>query len=316
MLELCPHKSIPPLPGEQLRSLAGSTPERGTGGEGPTEQSPACRQALSIAAILTVVLLTWPLHAADRFDDPADRAFTAGLDDTIQRYVELRPTNFDPTKPVDIVIALHGHGSDRWQYVRADRGECRGVRDVAARHGMIMVSPDYRATTSWMGPAAESDLVQLIGLLREQYRVRRVYLAGASMGGTSVLIFAALHPDLTDGVLSENGTANMLEYDQFQDAIAASYGGSKSEQPDEYRRRSPELIPDKLTMPLAFTVGGRDTIVPPVSVRRLSRSLKDQDRDDVLLIDDFDGGHATNYDDTVRAFEFVVRQAGLRDEAP
>ena len=37
----------------------------------------------------------------------------------------------------------------------------------------------------------------------------------------SSLTFAALHPDLIDGVASLNGTANHLEYEQFQDAIAA-----------------------------------------------------------------------------------------------
>jgi pimeloyl-ACP methyl ester carboxylesterase len=317
---------ISPRPGETRLSLADAIPGRGVGGEGPTTHDGTHRSTSNVPAIplryffvaawLTVALPFAPLRAEDDVADPIDCEFTAEFDGSAQRYVLLLPAEFDESKTADIVIALHGHGSDRWQYVRADRGECRGVRDVAARRRMIMISPDYRATTSWMGPAAEADIVQLIARLREQYRVRHVYLAGASMGGTSVLIFAALHPDLVDGVLSENGTANMVEYDRFQDAIAASYGGSRSVQPDEYRKRSPELSPDQLTMPLAFTVGGRDTIVPPDSVRRLSRRLKGGDRDDVLLIDHPDGGHATDYDDTVTAFEFVIRQAESRIEAP
>lgn len=31
-----------------------------------------------------------------------------------------------------------------------------------------------------------------------------------------------------------NGTANLFEYDQFQEAITASFGGSKKERLDEY----------------------------------------------------------------------------------
>jgi hypothetical protein len=104
------------------------------------------------------------------------------------------------------------------------------------------------------------------------------------MGGTSVLIFSALHPELVAGIISENGTANLLKYENFQDAIAASYGGNKQKQPGEYRKRSPELTPKQFTMPVAFTVGGKDASVPPDSVRRLAKRLQDMKRE-VLLID-------------------------------
>ncbi len=268
----------------------------------------------AVVCVLALMSVASPssLLAADGFAEPVDREFTARLDGSIQKYVELSPTGLDSARPVDVVIALHGHGSDRWQYIREARGECRGVRDVAARRGMVFVSPDYRAKTSWMGPAAESDLVQLIALLKERYRVRRTYLAGGSMGGTSALIFAVLHPSLVDGVLSENGTANMLEYDGFQEAIVASYGGTKQDRREEFQRRSPELSAERLTMPVALTVGGKDTLVPPHSVRRLAARLKEAGRKDVLLVDDQEGGHATGYDDTVSAFEFVIRAAESR----
>jgi len=253
---------------------------------------------------------------ADDVPASGDREFTSQFDGSTERYVELPPPGFDPAATVDAVIALHGHGSDRWQYIRQDRGECRGVRDVAARRGMLVISPDYRAKTSWMGPAAEADVVQLIAILRSQYCVRRIYLAGASMGGTSALIFAALHPELIDGVLSQNSTANMVEYDQFQDAIRESYGGTKQEQPAEYRKRSPELAAEKFAMPVAFTVGGQDLLVPPSSVRRLVQRLKELGRDDVLMNDNPQAGHETSYEDTVKAFEFVIRATENRRRVP
>ena len=247
----------------------------------------------------------WPTN----WNQPVDRQFTATSDGTTQRYVERLPSQRQAQEPTDLLIALHGHGSDRWQYARDPRGECKGVRDVAARHGMIFVSPDYRATTSWMGPAAEADLVQLVGLLRERHQVRRIYLVGGSMGGTSALIFAALHPELLDGVLASNGTANMMEYENFQEAIIASYGGTKQDKPEEYRKRSPELVPEKFTMALALTVGGKDTLVPPDSVRRLAKQLELLEKQDLLLLDEPAGGHATSYDDTVAAMEFVIQAA-------
>ncbi len=95
-----------------------------------------------------------------------DIPFTAKCDGTEQRYVLMLPAGFKPERPHDLLIALHGHGSDRWQFIRDPRNECRATRDAAAAHGMIYGPPDYRAKTSWMGPQAEADLVQIIGELK------------------------------------------------------------------------------------------------------------------------------------------------------
>ena len=182
--------------------------------------------------------------------EPRDVMFVSEADRTEQRYVELLPENFKPDEKHDVVLAFHGHGSDRWQFIRETRDECRGVRDVAAMHRMILLSPDYRAKTSWMGPLAEADVLQILKEVKQQYNISRVFLAGGSMGGTAVLTFTAIHPELVDGVCSLNGTANLVEYEQFQEAIQASFGGAKAEVPMEYRRRSAEFFPEKFTMPL------------------------------------------------------------------
>lgn len=247
--------------------------------------------------------------AAGGLGAPQDITFKALFDRSPQNYVQLTPAKgVSPTKPVDVLLAFHGHGSDRWQYIKDGRGECQGARDFAAAHGMIFISPDYRAATSWMGPAAEADVKQIIGLLRKKYKVGRVFLTGASMGGTAVLIFAALHPDLVDGVTSLNGMANMVEYQGFLPAIAVSYGGDKAAKPGEYKKRSAELFPEKFTMPVAFAVGGKDAIVPPDSVRRLAAKLKEM-KHDVMIIDNLAGGHATSYADTMAALEFMFKTA-------
>jgi len=237
-----------------------------------------------------------------------DVAFTAACDGTEQRYVLMLPTDFKLGQPYDMLIALHGHGADRWQFVRDSRDECRAARDVAAAHGMIYVSPDYRAKTSWMGPKAEADLVQIIGELKKIHRVSRVFLCGASMGGTASLTFAALHPELVDGVASMNGTANLVEYAGFPDAIAASFGGSKTAIPEEYKKRSAEFWPERFTMSVGITASGKDTIVPPQSVVRLAGALKARGLD-VLLVHREESGHSTSYDDGRAIIEFVIQNA-------
>ncbi len=240
-----------------------------------------------------------------------DVSFTASCDGSAQRYILMFPVGFRPNQPHDLLIALHGHGSDRWQFVRDPRPECRAARDVAAARNMIYVSPDYRAKTSWMGPKAEADVVQIIAELKRRHRIRRVFLCGGSMGGSSSLTFAALHPDLVAGVAAMNGTANHVEYARFQDAIAASFGGDKSDVPEEYRKRSAELNSGRLTMPVGLTTGGRDRVVPPESVARLAEALRKQGRD-VLLIHREETGHSTNYDDAKVILEFVIEKAKPR----
>jgi dipeptidyl aminopeptidase/acylaminoacyl peptidase len=249
------------------------------------------------------------LTAVSRAAEPTiqDVAFRAELDDREERYVLMLPADFDSRQPHDLLLALHGHGSDRWQFVKQPRDECRAARDVAAKHRLIFISPDYRAATSWMGPAAEADVVQIVAAAKRQFTVRRVIVSGGSMGGTASLTFAALHPELVDGVVAMNGTANLVEYENFQDAIRQSYGGTKAEVPDEYRRRSAELWPDRLTMPIACTTGGQDRAVPPDSVVRLMSLLKQQGRP-VLHLHRPTGGHSTNYADAVEAYEFVLRR--------
>ena len=262
---------------------------------------------------LASILICSSFVAFARSDDvetaqPRDITFIAANDGTEQHYVELLPPSFEPMYAHDVVIALHGHGSDRWQFIKDSRGECKGVRDAAAKYGLIVVSPDYRAKTSWMGPTAEADVVQIISEVKKRDHVNRVFIAGGSMGGTSALTFAALHPELIAGVCSLNGTANLVEYEKFQDAISASFGGSKTEAPDEYKKRSAEFWPEKFTMPVALTTGGKDAIVPPQSVLRLADKLKQAKRP-VLSIHREDGGHSTNYEDTMAAMEFVLKRA-------
>lgn len=247
-----------------------------------------------------------------RGDEPRteDVAMTARCDGSTQRYVLVYPKDFDADKPIDMLIALHGHGSDRWQFVKETRDETRAARDAAAAHHMLFVSPDYRAKTSWMGPKAESDMLQMLEELKAKFHVGRVILSGGSMGGSSALTFAAMHPKLIDGVVSMNGTANHLEYERFQDAIRESFGGAKAKIPLEYKKRSAEYWPERLTMPIAFTASGKDASVPPASVSRLAAVLKKL-QPNVLFIYREQELHRTSYADAKAAYEFVINQKAI-----
>ncbi|NLX58896.1 MAG: PEP-CTERM sorting domain-containing protein [Phycisphaerae bacterium] len=270
--------------------------------------------------VLALALASVAAHTtvAGELGAPVDKQFIATLDGTVQKYVEMLPVGFDNSQPHDILIALHGHNSDRWQFVTGTQSVLTGTRAAAAAHEMIFISPDYRAIASWMGPAAEADMVQLIALLRAQYNVRNVIMCGSSMGGTSAPIFAALHPDLIEGVCGFNGTANMVEFNNpaFLPAIALSYGGTKEQVPEQYIMRSTELVPGQfLSMPVALTVGGKDTDVPPDSMRRLAASLEALNHPCFMMTDNPYVGHSTTYADTVASLDFVINAAAIPEPA-
>ena len=266
-----------------------------------------CVAAIAVAAVFSVN------------DPPAsasvmDQAFIAEFDGSEQKYVIMTPSGFTPDEPVSLLISLHGHGSDRWQFVQQKRGECQATRDVAASKKMLMVAPDYRATTSWMGPAAEADLLQIIRTLKQRYRIQRVILCGGSMGGTGALTFTALHPEMIDAVVSMNGTANLADYTHFLDAIATSFGGTKQEVPIEYRKRSAEFFPERFRMPFAATTGGKDDVVPADSVLRLIEEVR-KHNSNVLSLHRPNGGHDTSYKNAKQALEFVITASAPRSKA-
>jgi pimeloyl-ACP methyl ester carboxylesterase len=274
-----------------------------------------------IVVLLLLCLPAWlTVLAADASEPPRieDVPFTAKCDNSQQHYVLVYPEGFRADQSHDVLMALHGHGSDRWQFAKGDFDEARAARDVAAARRMLFVSPDYRAKTSWMGPKAEADTVQILEELESRFKIGKTILCGASMGGSSALTFAATHPELIDGVASMNGTANHLEYENFQDAIQESFGGTKRQIPLEYKRRSAEYWPEKLTMPVAITAGGRDTVVPPQSVVRLAVVLEKLQPNVLLLLRE-SGGHSTDYKDAREALDFVIGKsipASSKEEPP
>ena len=77
-----------------------------------------------------------------------------------------------------------------------------------------------------------------------------------------------LHPEFFDGVAAMNALANHIEFETAEalaGTIQESFGGTKQQIPLEYKRRSAEYWPERFTMPLAITTGGKDTVVPAES---------------------------------------------------
>jgi pimeloyl-ACP methyl ester carboxylesterase len=258
--------------------------------------------------VFALSLLTGLVISSVNAQETKEMKFTATVDSTTQLYVQILPAGFDPSRYHDVMIALHGAGSDRWQFAADTRDECRAARDEAAKHAMIYISPDYRGT-SFMGIKAEADVLQIIEETKAKYRVSSVFITGASMGGMGCLTFTVLHPDLIAGVASMNGTGNFFEWPGFDFApLVESFGGTSTQVPDEYRKRSAEFWPEKFTMPIGIATSGQDNIVPPQSVLRMADTLQKLGKT-VRLVYEPTFGHVTNYTDAMIILDFMVDSA-------
>src|SRR4051794_15650150 len=112
------------------------------------------RTSLILLAIMTTGARA--ASEADKQTSTKDVAFKAKCDKSEQKYLLIYPPGFNDGEVHNVLILLHGHGSDRMQVLDESVAEFRAGRDVAANRGMLVVSPDYRARTSWMGPKAEA----------------------------------------------------------------------------------------------------------------------------------------------------------------
>lgn len=273
------------------------------------------RLSFVLGTIVSLSSALCPTLSAATLGSPTDVAFSAACDGSTQHYMQLLPANFDPQKQYDVIIALHGSGSDRTQFATGVFDEARATRDAAANHDMIMICPDYRATTSWMNAAAEADIVQIIQNLKTRYHVGKTFLTGASMGGTGTLTFTALHPDLVDGMCSVNGLATFIGYKSsysfLQDQIVQSFGGTEAQVPAEYTKRSAITSPQSFTMPMSIAAGGADTVVPAASVLDLYDTVKNTNPKNAKAVCFYRpaGAHSTNYVDNAVALEYVIQSA-------
>ncbi len=182
-------------------------------------------------------------------------------------------------------VMLHGHGSGGDQLLT--RPDIRDQWLPAMRSaGLGILCPNLRGN-AWMSPAAAADLHQLLAWLGEQYAPQRIVLVGGSMGGTSTLIYAALHPQTIDGVVALCPATDLPGYwrwaatrasqhpilAQIAAAIEEHYGATPEHAPELFARHSALQQYNRLTMPIALAHGSADATIPVEGSRQLAARL-------------------------------------------
>lgn len=203
-------------------------------------------------------------------------------------------------KSKDWAVVIHGHGSRGNQlYTRPD------VRDLwlpaLRQRGLGILTPDLRGN-AWMSPRAAEDMHALVGWLREKHTAKRCVFASGSMGGTSNLIYATLHPNDVAGAVALCPATDLASYtawcrerckpgdilEQIADAIRDAYEGDPAKLPDVYRKHSALVNHARLTMPTWVCHSTGDAIIPVDQPQRLAAAMR---RGQPFRYEEIAGGH-------------------------
>ena len=182
------------------------------------------------------------------------------------------------------IVDIHGHGSQGDQlFVREDIRESWLPPFLESGAGILCVNLRDNA---WMGPAAAFDMHDLLRYMRAEHGLGKTIFCSGSMGGTSNLIYAVLHPEDVNGLVVRGGATDLASYyrwcrtqqapiiHELADAIKTAYGGTPDEKPEIYLKHSALANADKLTAPLFFLHGGADELIPVDQARALAEKLK------------------------------------------
>ena len=184
------------------------------------------------------------------------------------------------------LVMIHGHGSHGDQlYTRPD------LRDQWLPHfrrlGLGLLTPNL-CDNAWMGPAAAHDLHDLLAFMRGECGARQFLFASGSMGGTSNLIYAVLHPQDVAGVVALCPATDLASYHawcrerntgvikEIADAIERAYDGPPASQPKTYEAHSALKNAHLLTMPVYLAHGAFDATIPVSQSRLLAAAMADK----------------------------------------
>ena len=214
------------------------------------------------------------------------------------------------------IVFIHGHGSTADQIYTWP--ELRDTWLPAIKKQGAGIVSVYLRGNAWMSPAAACDLHDVLAYLREHYPVRTFVFLSGSMGGTSNLIYAALHPEDVAAVVALGAAVDLTKYytwcreqpgpavlTEIADAISRSYGGEPQEIPHIYNHHSALIHSDKLTMPVFFVHGQADAIMPFDQARLLRDKMSDVDSFRFQAI--ADGDHDSPLPYAAEGLEWVLR---------
>ena len=187
------------------------------------------------------------------------------------------------------VVCLHGFaGHSNQIFVRKDIKQNWLPAFIEGGYGVF--SPNLRGD-AWMNEAAQFDLQQLLGHLRQHFGARHFIFTSGSMGAAGSLIYAFRHPEDVDGLDLHGTVCDMAAYyescsesklplvNEVRQSLARAYGATPKENPDIYASQSAIRHANVLHgIPFFLMHGSLDEIMPVAQSRRLAAALADSSR--------------------------------------
>ena len=189
-----------------------------------------------------------------------------------------------PSRGKRWIVCIHGHGSGGDQLWITSNPRMTTWRPIFEKLGCGILSPHLRGN-SWMGPAVAEDLRGLLAVVRGKYGATHFDFVSGSMGGTSNLIYAGLHPADVASIVALCAATDLATYydwcrnqnkpilTEIADAIEKSYGGTPLTKPDLFTAHSTLANVHKLTMPVFIAHGTADEIIPISQLQPLAAAM-------------------------------------------
>jgi predicted esterase len=152
------------------------------------------------------------------------RAYLSELNGSVQRYAVAVPEEYNGSKPFPLIIALHGAGGDHWSGMKMVTGFSAYVvgADESNRHffppnlpsDFIIACPNgHGYTGAGYRNKGEYDVMKVLKEMFANYNIdaERVYLTGASKGGTGTWEIGMKHPELFAAIAPVAGAPHQAE---------------------------------------------------------------------------------------------------------
>jgi predicted peptidase len=179
-------------------------------------------------------------HTAKSADPPktgfVDKTFK-NADGTESPYVVFVPHAYDGSKPVPVILFLHGAGESKGGQLKpVEQGignHLRGRREKSFPAIVVIPQAEHLRTPvlkRWQAGSPDSDrALAMLDAVQKEYKTdpNRVYLTGLSMGGFGTWSLAAAHPEKWAAVVPICGGGDPAKADALKDLPCWAWHGDK-----------------------------------------------------------------------------------------